>query len=100
VLDLIRRSYRSGAAKPAALMIEEAEATLEAASNVIANGYLRLDPQEWIGPSGSAERHSAGNPHVSPRFGVRSDEPEQAWGRLRSPTTRTRSARVRHPDWM
>jgi hypothetical protein len=22
--------------------------TLEAASNVIANGYLRLDPQEWV----------------------------------------------------
>jgi hypothetical protein len=29
-------------------LIEEAEMTLEAASNVIATGYLRLDPQEWI----------------------------------------------------
>lgn len=32
----------------AALLIEQAEATLEEASGVIANGYLRLDPQEWI----------------------------------------------------
>jgi hypothetical protein len=23
--------------------------TLEEASSVIANGYLRLDPQEWVG---------------------------------------------------
>ena len=27
---------------------EQAEATLEEASGVIANGYLRLDPQEWV----------------------------------------------------
>jgi hypothetical protein len=32
----------------AALLIEQAEATLEEASGVIANGCLRLDPQEWI----------------------------------------------------
>ena len=30
------------------LLIEQAEATLEEASGVIANGFLRLDPQEWI----------------------------------------------------
>jgi hypothetical protein len=29
-------------------LIEQAELTLEEASGVIANGYLRLDPQEWI----------------------------------------------------
>jgi hypothetical protein len=29
-------------------LIEETEATLEEASGVIANGYLRLDLQEWI----------------------------------------------------
>ena len=29
-------------------MIEQAEATLEDASGVIANGSLRLDPQEWV----------------------------------------------------
>jgi hypothetical protein len=28
--------------------VEQAEATLEEASGVIANGYLRLDPQEWV----------------------------------------------------
>jgi hypothetical protein len=32
----------------AADLIEQAEAMLEEASGVIANGYLRLDPQEWI----------------------------------------------------
>jgi hypothetical protein len=32
----------------AALLIEQAELTLEEASGVIANGYLRLDPQEWV----------------------------------------------------
>jgi hypothetical protein len=42
-LALLRR-----AAHRAALLIEEAEATLEEASAVIANGYLRLDPQEWV----------------------------------------------------
>jgi hypothetical protein len=30
------------------LLIEQAEATLEEVSGVIANGFLRLDPQEWI----------------------------------------------------
>jgi hypothetical protein len=35
------------AACRAALLIERAELTLEA-SGVIANAYLRLDPQEWI----------------------------------------------------
>src|SRR5262245_14963651 len=34
--------------KPAAGLAAETEATLEAASNVLANGYLRLDPQEWV----------------------------------------------------
>jgi hypothetical protein len=29
-------------------LIEQAEATLEEVSGVIANGFLRLDPQEWI----------------------------------------------------
>jgi len=37
-----RRSY----AQRAALLIEQAEATLEEASGVIANGYLPLDPRE------------------------------------------------------
>jgi hypothetical protein len=36
------------AALRAGLLIEQAELTLEEASGVIANGYLRLDPQEWI----------------------------------------------------
>jgi hypothetical protein len=43
-----RRSQIRRAARRAVLLIEEAEATLEEASGVIANGYLRLDPQEWI----------------------------------------------------
>ena len=43
-----RRSQIRKAAKRAALLIEQAELTLEEASGVIANGYLRLDPQEWI----------------------------------------------------
>jgi len=43
-----RRSQMRRAARRAAHLIEEAEATLEEASGVIANGYLRLDPQEWI----------------------------------------------------
>ena len=29
-------------------MVERAELRLEEASGVIANGYLRLEPQEWI----------------------------------------------------
>jgi hypothetical protein len=29
-------------------LLEEAEATREEACGVIANGYLRLDPQEWV----------------------------------------------------
>jgi hypothetical protein len=36
------------AARRADHLIEQAELTLEEASGVIANGYLRLDPQEWI----------------------------------------------------
>jgi hypothetical protein len=36
------------AASRATQLIEEAEATLEVASGVITNGYLRLDPQEWV----------------------------------------------------
>jgi predicted ATPase with chaperone activity len=32
----------------AALLIEQAEATLEEASGVIANGYLRLDREERV----------------------------------------------------
>jgi hypothetical protein len=28
--------------------MEQAEATLEEASGVIANAYLRLDPREWV----------------------------------------------------
>jgi hypothetical protein len=43
-----RRSQIRRSALRAAHLIEEAEATLEEASGVIANGYLRLDPQEWI----------------------------------------------------
>jgi hypothetical protein len=43
-----RRSQIRRAAHRATQLIEEAEATLEEASDVIANGYLRLDPQEWI----------------------------------------------------
>jgi hypothetical protein len=43
-----QRSQIRRAARRAVLLIEEAEATLEEASGVIANGYLRLDPQEWI----------------------------------------------------
>jgi hypothetical protein len=36
------------ATRRAAYLIEQAEATLEEASGVIANGYLRLDRDEWI----------------------------------------------------
>ena len=36
------------AARRTAILIEQAELTLEEASGVIANGFLRLDPQEWI----------------------------------------------------
>jgi hypothetical protein len=36
------------AARRAAFLIKQAELTLEEASGVIANGYLRLDPQEWV----------------------------------------------------
>ena len=36
------------AARQAAHLIEQAKATLEEASGVMANCYLRLDPQEWI----------------------------------------------------
>jgi hypothetical protein len=32
----------------AAHLIEETEASLVEDSGVIANGYLRLDPQEWV----------------------------------------------------
>ncbi len=43
-----RQTQIRRAAGRASLLIEQAEATLEEASGVIANGYLRLDPQEWI----------------------------------------------------
>jgi hypothetical protein len=43
-----RRSQIRRAANRAAHLIEQAEANLEEASGVIANGYLRLDPQEWV----------------------------------------------------
>jgi hypothetical protein len=43
-----RSSQIRRAARQAALLVEQAELTLEEASGVIANGYLRLDPQEWI----------------------------------------------------
>jgi hypothetical protein len=43
-----RLSQRADAEWLAELLIEQAEPTLEEASGVIANGYLRLDPQEWI----------------------------------------------------
>jgi hypothetical protein len=46
-LDPTRAQIRR-AARRAAGLIYEAEATLEEASGIIANGYLRLDPQEWI----------------------------------------------------
>jgi hypothetical protein len=39
-----RRSQMRRAARRAGYLIEQAEATLEEASGVIANGYLRLDP--------------------------------------------------------
>jgi hypothetical protein len=34
--------------KQASETIYRAEAELEAAATTIANGYLRLDPQEWV----------------------------------------------------
>jgi len=43
-----RRAQIRKAARRAALLVEQAELTLEEASGVIANGYLRLDPQEWV----------------------------------------------------
>jgi hypothetical protein len=43
-----RRSQLRRAARRAAHLIEQAELTLEEASGVIANGYLRLDREEWI----------------------------------------------------
>jgi hypothetical protein len=43
-----RRTQLRRAAKHAATLIEQAEADLEEASGVIANGYLRLDREEWI----------------------------------------------------
>jgi hypothetical protein len=43
-----RKSQIRRAAQRAGFLIEQAELTLEEASGVIANGYLRLDPQEWI----------------------------------------------------
>jgi hypothetical protein len=43
-----RRAQIRRAARRAAHLIYEAEATLEEASGVIANGYLRLDPEEWV----------------------------------------------------
>jgi hypothetical protein len=43
-----RRSQIRQAARRAGDLIEEAEATLEEASGVIANGYLRRDPQERV----------------------------------------------------
>jgi hypothetical protein len=44
----------------AADLIEQAEAMLEEASGVIASGYLRLDPQEWIKAVRSGRRRSNG----------------------------------------
>lgn len=38
----VRTSLRAEA------LIGQAEAALQEASGVIANGYLRLDPQEWV----------------------------------------------------
>lgn len=43
-----RRSQIRRAARRAGVLVGQAEAALEEASTVIANGYLRLDPQEWI----------------------------------------------------
>jgi hypothetical protein len=48
------------AARRAAHLIEQAEATVEEAAGVIANGYLRLDPHR-SGRSRRGERHSAGS---------------------------------------
>jgi hypothetical protein len=42
------RLVQRRAARRASLLIEQAKARLEEASGVIANGYLRLDPREWI----------------------------------------------------
>ena len=36
------------AVRRAAVLILRAEAELQEAGSVIANGYLRLDPEEWI----------------------------------------------------
>ena len=55
-----------GAARRAADLIEQAELTLEEASDVIANGCLWLDPQEWIRPSRSGERPLATKTSHSP----------------------------------
>jgi hypothetical protein len=43
-----RLSQIRKASHRAAHLIEQAELALEEASGVIANGYLRLDPQEWV----------------------------------------------------
>jgi len=38
---------------------------------VIANGYLRLDREEWIRASGSGERRSVGRGTLRPGWGRR-----------------------------
>jgi hypothetical protein len=53
-----RRSQIRRAARQAALLVEQAEFTLEEASGVIANGYLRLDPQGWVRASRNGEQRS------------------------------------------
>ena len=46
-VDPTRRQMRA-AAQRAATLIFRAEAELQEAGSVIANGYLRLDREEWI----------------------------------------------------
>jgi hypothetical protein len=53
-----RRSQIRRAARQAALLVGQAELTLEEATGVIANGYLRLDREEWVRAVESGERRS------------------------------------------
>jgi hypothetical protein len=57
------RLVQRRAARRAGHLIEQAEATLEEASGVIANGFLRLDREEWIRAVGGGTRRSAGSPN-------------------------------------
>jgi hypothetical protein len=52
----------SSAAHRAESLIEQDEATLEEAPGLIANGDLRLDPQEWIRAVGKRRAALGGLP--------------------------------------